>query len=239
MRRACEAGHRVLYLDFDVHHGDGVEAIFWNDRDVVTVSFHETGLALFPGSGFVNDRGGHEAYGSAINIPLEPGTSDASWLRVVELVVPQVARAFRPTIVVSQNGCDSHVFDPLAHLAVTTSAMSRAARLVDEVAHEYAGGRWLATGGGGYDVYRVVPRVWSLVWLAQAHREVPAVTPAAWRARWANEAAHYGQGPPPEAMLDGPDVALRETERLMDTNLAIGHRALEHTLGILAERSGL
>ncbi len=239
MRRARDAGHRVLYLDFDVHHGDGVEAIFWNDRDVVTVSFHETGLALFPGSGFVNERGGHEAFGSAVNIPLEPGTSDVSWLAVVELVVPLVAEAFRPTLVVSQHGCDSHALDPLAHLEITTTAMSRAARLVDRVAHEHADGRWLATGGGGYDVYRVVPRVWSLVWLAQAHREVPAATPAAWRARWADEAARYRQGPPPATMLDVPDVAAPEPRGVMETNLEIAHRALEHTLGVLAERNGL
>jgi acetoin utilization protein AcuC len=236
--RALDAGHRVLYVDLDVHHGDGVEAIFWNERNVLTLSFHETGLALFPGTGFVEERGGHEAYGSAINIPLLPGTSDPSWLAVIELALPRVAEVFRPTLVVSQNGCDSHVFDPLAHLEVTTAAMSRAARLVDRVAHEHAGGRWLATGGGGYDVYRVVPRVWSLVWLAQAHRDVPEAIPAPWRERWADEAARFRQGPPPATMLDVPDVAAPEPDGVMETNLATAHHALEHTLGILAERSG-
>ncbi len=239
IRRARDAGHRVLYLDFDVHHGDGVEAIFWNDRDVVTVSIHETGLALFPGSGFVDDRGGHEAYGSAINIPLEPGSGDPSWLAVVELVVPQVAEAFQPTIVVTQHGSDSHVYDPLAHLQVTTGAMSRAARLTDEVAHRYADGRWLATGGGGYDVYRAVPRAWSLVWLAQAHRHVPEETPGAWRERWADDAAHHGQGPPPRRMVDDPAIAAPEPAGAMEANLATANRALEHTLGVLAERRGL
>jgi acetoin utilization protein AcuC len=239
IRRARDVGHRVLYLDFDVHHGDGVEGIFWNDRDVVTVSIHETGLALFPGSGFVDDRGGHEAYGSAINIPLEPGTGDPSWLAVVELVVPQVADAFQPTLLVTQNGCDSHVFDPLAHLQVTTGAMSRAARLADDVAHRYADGRWLATGGGGYDVYRAVPRAWALVWLAQAHRGIPEATPPAWRERWTDDAAHHGQGPPPATMLDDPGIAKPEPPEAMEANLATARRALEHTLGILAERRGL
>ncbi len=238
IRRALDAGHRVLYIDLDVHHGDGVEAIFWNERDVLTLSFHETGLALFPGTGFVEERGGHEAYGSAINIPLEPGTSDPSWLAVIELALPRVAEAFGPTLLVSQHGCDSHALDPLAHLEVTTAAMSRAARLVDRVAHEHAGGRWLATGGGGYDVYRVVPRAWSLVWLAQAHRDVPEATPAAWRERWAEEAARYRQGPPPAAMLDLPGVAAPEPDGVMEANLATARRALEHTLGMLSERSG-
>lgn len=239
IRRALEEGHRVLYVDLDVHHGDGVEAIFWNDRDVLTLSFHETGLALFPGTGFVEERGGHEAYGSAVNIPLEPGTSDASWRSVIELVLPRVAEVFRPTLVVSQNGSDSHALDPLAHLNVTTGAMSRAARIVDEIAHRHAEGRWLATGGGGYDVYRVVPRAWSLVWLAQAHREVPEATPDAWRERWGDEAAGHRQGPLPATMLDPADLASPEPEGVAQANLATAHRALEHTLGILAERDGL
>ncbi len=237
--RARDAGHRVLYVDLDVHHGDGVEGIFWNDRDVLTLSFHETGLALFPGSGFVDDRGGHEAYGSAVNVPLEPGSSDASWLAVIELVVPRLAAAFRPTLLVTQHGSDSHAFDPLAHLEVTTSAMDRAARLLDRIAHEHAGGRWLATGGGGYDVYRVVPRAWSLVWLAQAHRPVPVDTPAGWRERWSAEAARYQQGPPPATMLDPVGVARPEPPGLMAANVATGRRAMDHALAILAERGGL
>ena len=157
IRRARDEGHRVLYVDVDVHHGDGVEAIFWDDPLVQTVSFHETGLSLFPGTGWVEDRGGAGAEGSAINIPLEPGTSDESWLEVVETVVPLVAAAFRPTLLVTLNGADGHALDPLSNLQLTTEAMRRAARLLDEIAHAYAGGRWLATGGGGYDVYRVVP----------------------------------------------------------------------------------
>jgi len=91
-------------------------------------------------------------------------------------------------VIVSQHGCDAHAFDPLAHLNVTTTAMGAAARLVDSLAHRWAGGRWLATGGGGYDIYRVVPRAWALVWLAGAHRDAPAELPAAWRSRWGGEA---------------------------------------------------
>lgn len=231
--RARDAGHRVLYVDLDVHHGDGVEAIFWNDPNVLTASFHETGLALFPGTGFVDDRGGHQAPGRAINIPLDPGTTDGSWLAAVEHVVPAVAGAFRPTILVSQHGSDSHLLDPLAHLRVTTAAMSEAARLLDEVAHAHTDGRWLATGGGGYDVYRVVPRAWSLVWLAQAHRDVPAETPGEWRSRWAGEAARHHQGPPPVPLLDPPGIAGPEPGELAERNSATADAALEHTLRLL------
>jgi acetoin utilization protein AcuC len=232
--RARDAGHRVLYVDLDVHHGDGVEAIYWNDPQVLTISIHETGLTLFPGSGFVDDRGGHAAPGRTINVPLLPGTSDRSWLEVVERVVPPLAAAFRPSVLVSQHGSDSHVLDPLSHLHVTTAAMGRAATLLDELAHAHTEGRWLATGGGGYDVYRVVPRAWGLVWLAQAHRPVPVATPEGWRARWAEAAARYRQAPPPDEMLDPPGTAPPEGDELHARDLAVADAALAHSLDVLA-----
>ena len=238
IRRARDQGHRVLYVDLDVHHGDGVEAIFWDDPLVQTVSIHESGLTLFPGTGWVEDRGGAGAEGSAVNIPLESGTSDASWLAVLESVVPSVAAAFRPTLLVTLNGADAHAFDPLANLQLTTGAFARAARLLDAVAHEHADGRWLATGGGGYDIYRAVPRNWGLVWLAQAHREVPAELPAAWHARWADESARYRQAAPPTLMLDPDGTARTESRATAEANRAIAAHALEHTLHVLADRHG-
>ena len=236
IRRARDEGHRVLYVDVDVHHGDGVEQIFWNDPLVQTVSLHESGLSLFPGTGWVEDRGGLGAEGSAVNIPLEPGTSDASWLEVLGSVVPAVAAAFRPTLLVTLNGADGHALDPLAHLGLTTVAFARAARLLDGVAHRHAGGRWLATGGGGYDVYRAVPRNWALVWLAQAHRDVPVATPQAWRARWAAEAEGHRSGPPPALMLDPDGTARPEAASVAAANRATAAAALDHTLRVLAER---
>jgi acetoin utilization protein AcuC len=206
--RARRDGLRVLYVDLDVHHGDGVQAIHWSDPDVLTLSIHETGQALFPGTGFPAELGGDAARGSKVNVPLEPGTGEAGWLPALELVLLPLAEAFRPDVVVSQHGSDSHAFDPLAHLRVTTTAMGAAARLVDEIAHRWAGGRWLATGGGGYDAYRVVPRAWSLVWLAQAHRPAPPVIPGEWRDRWSGEAARYGQAPLPETFDDPPNAGL-------------------------------
>jgi acetoin utilization protein AcuC len=238
IRRARDEGHRVLYVDVDVHHGDGVEAIFWDDPLVQTVSIHESGQTLYPGTGWVEDRGGEGAEGSAVNIPLEHATSDASWLAVLESVVPAVAAAFRPTILVTLNGSDAHANDPLANLQLTTAAFRRCAHLLDSVAHEHAGGRWLATGGGGYDVYSAVPRNWAMVWLAQAHRSVPVETPAAWRERWSAEAARRRVPPPPALMLDPEGVAVPESQLVAQTNRATAAKALEHTLQILAERHG-
>jgi acetoin utilization protein AcuC len=238
IRRARDAGHRVLYVDVDVHHGDGVEAIFWDDPLVQTISIHESGLTLFPGSGFVEDRGGDGAEGSAVNIPLEAGTSDASWLAAVERVVPAVAAAVRPTLLVSVQGCDGHHLDPLSNLELSTNAFHRASRLLDSLAHQYAEGRWLACGAGGYDVYRVVPRSWALVWLAQAHREVPDETPAPWRERWAAEAERYRQAPPPVRFLDRAGATSTESAATADRNAATAGRALEHTLHVLAARHG-
>jgi acetoin utilization protein AcuC len=231
--RARRDGLRVLYVDLDVHHGDGVQAIHWDDPGVLTISIHETGRALFPGSGFIDELGGPAARGSKVNVPLEPGTGERGWLAAVERAVPTLAAEFRPDVVVSQHGSDGHALDPLAHLRLTTTAMGAAARLVDEVAHRWAGGRWLATGGGGYDAYRVVPRAWALVWLAGAHREPPPVIPAAWRERWTSEAECYGQAPLPEH-FDDPLNAGRSSEPIDE---ALDRRALETAETALARRA--
>ncbi|HYH93141.1 MAG TPA: GNAT family N-acetyltransferase [Candidatus Saccharimonadales bacterium] len=202
--RARRDGLRVLYLDFDVHHGDGVQALHWADPGVMTCSFHESGRTLFPGSGFPDEVGAGVAAGTAVNVPLPAGTGEGAWLAAVSSIVPELAASFGPDLIVSQHGADAHAWDPLANLRVTTTAMGAAARLVDAMAHRYAGGRWLATNGGGYDAYRVVPRAWALTWLAGAHREVPAETPVSWRERWADEAARYGQAPLPTTFDDLP-----------------------------------
>jgi acetoin utilization protein AcuC len=206
--RARRDSLRVLYLDLDVHHGDGVQAIQAADPGVLTFSIHETGRYLFPGTGFAAEVGEGEAAGSIVNVPLEPETGEGAWLRAVSLLVPELAAAFAPDIVVSQHGADSHAWDPLADLNNTTTAMGAAARLVDAVAHRWAAGRWLSTGGGGYGVYRVVPRAWALTWLAAAHREVPETIPAEWRDRWAAEAATYGDRSLPETFGDEPNGGL-------------------------------
>ena len=234
--RARRAGLRVLYVDLDVHHGDGVQAIHWSDPGVMTVSIHETGLALFPGTGFPDEIGGGEALGTKVNLPLDPGTGERGWLPALELVLPELADVFRPDIVVSQHGADAHAFDPLAHLRVTTTAMGAAARLVDSLAHRWARGRWLATGGGGYEIYRVVPRAWAQVWLAASHAPVPEQTPATWREQWVAEAERYGQAPIPTTFDDPPHAGLsyRAAEEAADERaLQIAQQAIEVVLGFL------
>jgi acetoin utilization protein AcuC len=154
---------RVAYVDIDVHHGDGVQAIFWDDPRVLTISMHETGQTLFPGTGFPDEIGGPHAKGSAVNIALPAGTTDSGWLRAFNAVVPPLIEEFKPQVIVSQHGADSHVDDPLAHLAITVDGQRAAAAAIHRLAHRHAGGRWIALGGGGYEWACVVPRAWSHV----------------------------------------------------------------------------
>jgi acetoin utilization protein AcuC len=232
--RARRDGLRVMYIDLDVHHGDGVQAIHWADPGVLTVSIHESGMTLFPGTGFPDELGDGAAYGTKVNVPLEAGTGEVGWFGALELALPALAERFRPEVIVSQHGADSHAFDPLAHLRITTTAMGKAARLIDRLAHEHAGGRWLSTGGGGYDVYRVVPRTWSHVWLAASHRDAPELLPDSWRAQWAEDAGHYGQSPIPTTFDDPPNAGIprmpfddRLDQRAVATARAVVDRVLE------------
>jgi acetoin utilization protein AcuC len=230
---ARDAGHRVLYVDLDVHHGDGTQALFWDDPDVLTFSIHESGRTLFPGSGWPDETGGPEAPGTAVNVPLDAYSGDASWWPAVEAALPALAEAFAPTFLVSQHGCDSHTLDPLAHLRLTTGSYQRATRLLDELAHAHCDGRWFATGGGGYDAYRVVPRSWALVWLAQAHRDPPDETPLAWRERWAEEAARHEQAPPPSLLIDPDGRVPDEPDGYAPRAMALALEAVERTRRLL------
>jgi len=170
-----ERGHRVAYVDVDVHHGDGVEHIFQSDPDVLTISLHESGHWLFPGTGFPQDAGIGEGRGSVANVPFMPYTWDEPWLQAFETVVPALLRRFKPTVLVTQDGCDSHHLDPLAHLANTTRIWPRVGRVFHELAHELCEGRWLALGGGGYAIYEVVPRAWTLLFAEMVeHPELAA-----------------------------------------------------------------
>jgi acetoin utilization protein AcuC len=174
---------RVAYVDVDAHHGDGVEGIFWNEPRVLTISLHETGQMLFPGTGFPGDVGGRGAEGSAVNVALPPGTSDAGWLRAYHAVVPPLVREFAPDVLVSQHGCDSHADDPLTHLMLTVDGQRASYLALHELAHQAAGGRWLATGGGGYALVDVVPRSWTHLLAIIGGRPLSPGTgvPPAWR----------------------------------------------------------
>jgi acetoin utilization protein AcuC len=174
---------RVAYVDVDVHHGDGVEQIFWDDPRVLTISLHETGQMLFPGTGFPADLGGPEAQGTAVNVALPPGTGDGGWLRAFHAVVPPLVREFKPDVLVTQHGCDSHVEDPLAHLMLTVDGQRAAYLALHDLAHEVCDGKWVATGGGGYAIVEVVPRAWShlLAIVGGMPLEPGTPTPEGWR----------------------------------------------------------
>ncbi|MBM7563551.1 acetoin utilization protein AcuC [Paenibacillus sacheonensis] len=159
-------GARVLYIDTDVHHGDGVQWTFYADPDVCTYSIHETGKYLFPGTGFVSERGMDAGFGMAINLPLEPYTEDDSWLESFRLTIERAADVFKPDVIISQHGCDAHAFDPLSHIHCSMRIYQTMPLIIRELARTHTNGRWIALGGGGYDIWQVVPRAWALVWLA-------------------------------------------------------------------------
>lgn len=198
---------RIAYVDVDVHHGDGMQEIFWDDPRVMTVSLHESGRTLFPGTGHPEEIGGPGAEGTKVNVSLRAGTDDSGWLRAFDGVVPEVLSAFKPQIIVSQHGCDSHRNDPLANLRLTIEGQRAAYLRIHELAHELCGGRWIATGGGGYDWIDTVPRAWThLTAIATGEpilcsEEVPAV----WRELVENLIGREA----PKYMGDGVTIAYR------------------------------
>jgi acetoin utilization deacetylase AcuC-like enzyme/GNAT superfamily N-acetyltransferase len=171
---------RVLYVDLDAHHGDGVQAAFYDDPRVCTVSLHETGRYLFPGSGEVHELGRPPGVGRSVNLPLEPRTGDDGFLAAFDAVVEPLAAALRPDLLVTQNGCDGHERDPLSDLTLTTRGFRDLAERLHRLAHRHCQGRWVATGGGGYDLTRVLPRAWALLWSEMSGRRLPSRLPAAW-----------------------------------------------------------
>ncbi|MDO4253875.1 MAG: acetoin utilization protein AcuC [Kocuria sp.] len=201
---------RVLYLDVDGHHGDGTQSIFFDTPEVMTISIHESGATLFPGTGFANEVGIGEAAGTAVNIAMPPTAEDAQWLRAYHAVVPALVEQFRPDVIVSQHGCDSHVSDPLTHLRVSIDGQREIMLHVRQMADRFCDGRWIATGGGGYDCYDAVPRSWShLVAVATGDAlPVTAAVPAQWR-EYVQQ--HYGSTPP-EFMGDRVDLWWRSWE---------------------------
>ena len=221
-----QGAERVAYVDVDVHHGDGVEAAFAHDPRVLTISLHESGRYLFPGTGFPQDTG---VNGTSVNVALPLGTTDAGWLRAYSGVVPELVRSFAPDVLVTQQGCDTHALDPLAHLSLSVDGQRASYAALHDLAHEVCGGRWVLTGGGGYELVQVVPRAWThLLAIAAGAPIDPAVeVPADWRAL-----AHGRTGEvPPLHMTDGrlpaydawdfPRPADRVDEAVQDTRDAV------------------
>lgn len=227
---------KVAYVDVDVHHGDGVQAIFYDDPRVLTISLHETGQMLFPGTGFPAETGGPDAIGTSVNVALPPGTADAGWLRAFHAVVPPLVRAFAPDVLVTQQGCDSHRDDPLAHLMLTVDGHRTSYRALHDLAHEVCGGRWVALGGGGYAVVDVVPRSWthllSVVGGAPLDPNLP--TPADWRAH-VEEVLHRQA---PSRMTDGREPTYRDWSEGYDPSTWLD-RAVQETRAAVFPEHGL
>ena len=195
-------------VDGAVPPGDGVQAAFYNDPRVLTVSLHESPRTLFPGTGQPTEIGGPDAKGSSVNVALPPGTSDAGWLRAFHAVVPPLLREWRPQVLVTQQGCDSHIEDPLAHLMLTVDGQCAAYRALHDLAHEVCEGRWVAVGGGGYAIVDVVPRAWThLLALVGGDPVDPTTpTPEEWRDHIQRQLGRVA----PRRMTDGREPEYRD-----------------------------
>jgi len=180
--RLRERGLRVAYVDIDAHHGDGVQYAFYGDPHVLTISTHERGERLFPGTGFVHEKGEGDAAGFSVNLPLEAYTDTEVYLPAFEAVVPPLLERFKPDVIVAQLGIDSHRTDPLTHLALDVQGFARALQRIVPMAP-----RLIALGGGGYDV-RNVARAWTVAWAVLNQVELPARLPEAFE----DDAQRYG-----------------------------------------------
>ncbi len=196
----AHGAHRVGYVDVDTHHGDGVQAFFYDDPRVLTISLHESGRYLFPGTGFTGEVGTGDARGTSLNVPLAPATPGDVYLEAFDAVVPSALEAFGPDVLVTQLGCDTHVTDPLAHLALATDDYAAIGTRLRRLADTLAGGRWVALGGGGYQIATVVPRAWTIYFAELCGVPVPVEVPAG----WLHEAEQATGERPPAAFLDGP-----------------------------------
>lgn len=193
----------VLYVDFDCHHGDGVQWLFYDEPRVMTMSFHESGNHLFPGTGGIYEVGVGDGVGFSVNVPFAPYTGDSSWMSAVQNVLPALAAKFRPDFIVSCHGADTHIWDPLTHIALTTNSFVDQAALIHEMAHQYCSGRWIAMGSGGYDWRRVVPRSWAIVWSEMSCRPLPELLPESWLSKWQNTPGE----PLPDKFLDDQGIS--------------------------------
>ncbi|MFK3938271.1 acetoin utilization protein AcuC [Alkalihalobacillus sp. NPDC078783] len=195
---------RVLYVDTDAHHGDGVQWSFYDDPDVFTLSVHETGRYLFPGTGSIAERGAGSGYGFKLNIPLEAFTEDDSFITSYETAFREAVEFFKPDIILTVNGADSHYLDPLTHLHTSLKSFHFIPKLAHELAHEYCEGRWVAVGGGGYDHWRVVPRAWGSIWLEMTEQThvLDQPIPTDWINRW----KHKSEVPLPTTWHDEPSM---------------------------------
>ncbi|MFI5779696.1 acetoin utilization protein AcuC [Nocardia sp. NPDC051570] len=239
---------RIAYVDVDVHHGDGVQRAFYGDPRVLTLSIHQHPATLWPNTGWPEEIGAGAAEGTAVNLAVLPGTRDAQWLRGFHAVVPSALAAFRPQVLISQCGVDTHREDPLADLELSVDGQRAAFLAMRELADRYAEGRWLAVGGGGYGLIRVVPRAWTHLLAAALDRDIDPATPIP--ADWIEQARAYLPAvEPPRSMSDGVEPAFTRwdgpggtaetgderhdrAQRALDTSVLATRRATFGLLGL-------
>ena len=209
-----QGAERIAYVDVDVHHGDGVQAAFYHDSRVLTISLHEHPATLFPGTGRPTETGGSDAVGFAVNVALPAGIRDAGWMRAFHAVVPALLRSFRPQILVSQHGCDTHWLDPLANFELTIDAQRAAHAAIHALAHETADGHWLVTGGGGYELVQVVPRTWTHLLAEATGRPIDPATPTP--QTWRDYVARRTGRQAPERMTEGAAATFTSFDRGYD-----------------------
>lgn len=205
---------RVLYIDIDGHHGDGVQHIFYHDPTVLTISLHESGRYIFPGTGFIDELGYGEGRGYSVNVPMPQLAGDSAYSTAFDQIVPPLFAWFKPDVVVAQLGVDTHYYDPLTTLSLTLSGYAYLVKRIRELADRHCGGRLLALGGGGYNL-EVVPLAWAMAFQLLKGEEMPEKLP-----QWWIDAIMNMVGRPP---LSLPDLAIRlddDTERRIREELA-------------------
>ena len=198
---------RLLYLDIDAHHGDGVMYGYYEDPSVLDIDFHESGRFLFPGTGFPDETGEAEAKGLKFNIPLLPGTGDEAYLAAFRELVPALVKNYRPEIILVQCGADGHLDDRLAHLRLTTYVYSEVVGEMHRLAHELCNGRFLLFGGGGYTLANV-PRVWTVAFAKLAGVELSGEIPSDWSKEFRSET----EDDPPTSIYD---LSTKDNEQTM------------------------
>ncbi len=219
-------GLKVLYVDTDAHHGDGVQWAFYDDPTVCTLSIHETGRYLFPGTGALTERGQGKGFGYSFNIPIDAFTEDESFLLSYKKAITDIAEYFKPDVILTQNGSDSHCFDPLTHLCTTMKTFEEIPKIAHEIAHKYCDGKWIAVAGGGYDYWRVVPRAWSQVWLAMTNQQPTSnLIPDSWLEKW-QKIANVKL---PTTWTDNPSIVkpIPRKKEIEEYNEQVLYRALE------------
>ena len=220
-------GLRVAYLDIDAHHGDGVQWIHYDDPDVLTISFHETGRYLYPGTGFVYELGRGAALGTSLNVPLEPYTQNSSFLEAMERVLKPALGWFQPDVLVLQAGADAHLFDPLADLALTMPGYLAMFKRIVYYAQTFTNGQIVATGGGGYATWTAVPRVWGSLYAALSDQTLPHQLPTSWLEAWQ---AHSSEEIP--KTLDDPEPDIPRAAEIAVRNARTVSQLLELWQGI-------